>query len=369
MDKKKEFLLVLFILLGFTQAGATKDSAHCIHCHGKANPIMVSEWKASTMAAAGVNCTDCHGRAHSSKKDGDKAIMPAIKECGRCHKDQATQFHKGKHARAQEALHLPAMGKKVKKQAPEVFDRSCAVCHDEICGGGGQCDACHSGHRFSAREARKPEACLPCHMGNHPQYESYTNSRHGALYACRGLDKGAPTCATCHMSKGNHMVKTSWGFFGIRGQEPDPGHAANQKIVKKAVEKLGPILAPDSHRPNLAQWTQAREAMLDVCVQCHTKSKVKKDLEAGDRVVGRANALAAKFITATDRLKERGAIDDKAHFWLLRDKMHAQRISMYVNAFHQYPEGVLLEMIHFKRATMDLKPPNTAAKEKTNDLP
>jgi len=346
-------LVAAFFIAVNIESFQKKTQNDCIKCHIKTNPVMVEEWQQSTMAFSGMECIDCHGNSHNNEKNADKAVLPSIKVCGECHQAQADQFSAGKHGKAEEALYVSAMGKKVKTQFPAVFDRSCAVCHNEICKDGGQCDACHSGHRFSAREAKKPESCLPCHMGNHPQYESYNFSKHGALYKSRGLDGTVPTCTTCHMPDGNHMVKTSWGFFGVRGDEPDKKGAQDQKTVKKAVEMLGPILAPDSFRPNIEQWSQQRESMLQVCAKCHSKSKAQKNLESGDKVVATANSLAAKFIKSAQELKKSKIIDEKEYFWLIRDKMHAQRMSMYINAFHQYPEGVLLEMIHFKRSTME----------------
>ncbi len=352
---KKWIVLSVFSAIFFFTAFAQAAQDGCIQCHGKNNPAMVEDWEKSTMAKSGMDCADCHGRNHTNKKNADQAIMPSIKVCGKCHEKQAKGFSMGKHGKAEEALFVSAMGKKVRTQSSAVFDRSCATCHNEICKDGGQCDACHTGHRFSAKEARKPESCLPCHLGNHPQYESYSCSKHGALYKSRGLDDSVPTCTTCHMPEGDHMVKTSWGFFGVRGEEPDPKLGADQKIVKTAVEMLGPILAPDSFRSTMVEWTERREAMLDVCVQCHAKSSARKDLEAGDAIVAQANHLATGFINAAGKLKEDGQCSPKEYFWLIRDKMHAQRMSMYISAFHQHPEGVLLEMIHFKRATMEIE--------------
>ncbi len=144
--------------------------------------------------------------------------MPSIKVCGTCHTHQAKRFTMGKHGKAETALSISTMGKKVKAHAPGIFDKSCATCHNGICKDGGQCNACHGSHRFSAREARKPEACLPCHMGNHPQYEAYGNSRHGALYRSRGLDGNVPTCATCPYARrrphGQNQLGLFWGSGG-----------------------------------------------------------------------------------------------------------------------------------------------------------
>lgn len=140
----------------------------CIKCHIKTNPVMVEEWQQSTMAFSGMECIDCHGNSHNNEKNADKAVLPSIKVCGECHQAQADQFSAGKHGKAEEALYVSAMGKKVKTQFPAVFDRSCAVCHNEICKDGGQCDACHTGHRFSAREAKNQNPAFPATWGTIP---------------------------------------------------------------------------------------------------------------------------------------------------------------------------------------------------------
>lgn len=357
MDKKFVFVIGMLVTVlggGLTQTAFARGNApaQCIQCHRKLTPSLVKDWERSSMAGSGMDCTQCHGSAHTNETDSKKAVMPNIKVCGTCHKKQAERFTMGKHGKAEAALSISAMGKKVKAQAPGIFEKSCATCHNGICKDGGQCNACHGSHMFSAREALKPEACLPCHMGNHPQYEAYGNSRHGALYRSRGLDSGAPTCAACHMAGGDHMVKTSWGFFGVRGEESDPVHSADQDTVKGAVEMLGPILAPDSFRPSMAQWTEHRNAMVEICSQCHAKSRSRENLAACDGIVAQANHLAAGFIKSADKLKKEGILNQKEYFWLIRDKMHAQRMGMYISAFHQHPEGVLLELIHFNRATM-----------------
>lgn len=69
-------------------------------------------------------------------------------------------------------------------------------------------------HIDSQEEARKPETCGKCHLGyDHPQYEIYMESYHGARYSSHGdewnwtqepwrigLDFDTPTCSACHMS-------------------------------------------------------------------------------------------------------------------------------------------------------------------------
>jgi len=47
--------------------------------------------------------------------------------------------------------------------------------------GNASCEACHTRHTFSVKEARQPQACQ-----------------------------------TCHMPGGNHEVRTAWGFLSVR---------------------------------------------------------------------------------------------------------------------------------------------------------
>ena len=82
-------------------------------------------------------------------------------------------------------------------------------------GSWGSCTACHTRHRFSLEQARRPDACGKCHLGpDHPQMEVYKESKHGILYEAfrdkLNMDRTswivgkdyttAPTCSTCHMS-------------------------------------------------------------------------------------------------------------------------------------------------------------------------
>ena len=353
MEFKVLCLLTLSII--FFPLNLYSKQKSCIECHKEQQPGLVADWEKSKMAINGLDCSDCHGNKHKGPDDGFNALMPAIATCEKCHPEQAVQFKKGKHALAETALKIAPMGHKVKKDASIVFETSCAVCHLEAGKDGGQCDACHSGHMFSAREAKKPEACLPCHIGNHPSYEAYYHSKHGALYKMRGPDSGAPTCATCHMNNGDHKLMTSWGFFGIRPGEKDKEHAKYQKPVIRALKTLGPILAPQSTRASSKEWNKLRADMISVCSDCHSASFAKRHLERGDAVVKQANKIAAKTILAAEELRFKKVLSREDFFWFLRHKIHAQRMSMYIHAFHQNPEDVLLNFIHLKGVSRDIK--------------
>ena len=353
MNLKLTCFLTLLIILFPLNLYSEQNS--CIDCHEKQHPGIVADWKKSKMAVKGLKCSACHGGEHQGQDDYLKARMPGISTCEKCHLQQAVQFKKGKHALAETALKIAQMGHKIKKNASIVFERSCAICHLGVGEKGGQCDACHTRHRFSAKEARKPEACLPCHVGNHPSYEGYYHSKHGALYKMRGLDVSVPTCSTCHMSNGDHKVLTSWGFFGVRQEEKDEDHAEYQKPVIRALKTLGPILAPESTRASFEEWNNLRADMISVCSNCHSTSFAKKQLASGDEVVKQANKIAAKAILAAEELRSKAVLSEEDYFWFLRDKIHAQRMSMYIHAFHQNPEDVLLNFIQLKGVSRDIK--------------
>lgn len=346
-------LLVLLLIIPAPVLCAEDDS--CAGCHEKQNPGIVADWKRSKMYNKGLDCDTCHGEAHRKSDDSVKAERPSISTCRKCHKSQAEQFAEGKHALCEEALTTGNMSKKMRKKAPDIVEKSCAVCHLTMGENGGQCDACHTRHKFSPDEAKSPEACLPCHVDNHPQYESYYNSKHGAIYSSEGLTGRSPTCATCHMHKGNHKVLTSWGFFGVRKEEPDKEHAKCQKGVIDYLTKLGPILAPNSHRATMAEWQDLRNDMLDICSDCHARSFCRAELEKSDQVLKKANCIANDIVSIGDKLQKDGKMSEEDLFWLLRNEVHAQRMSLYINAFHQYPEGVLKKCLHLQRVLRDVK--------------
>jgi hydroxylamine dehydrogenase len=137
---------------------------------------------------------------------------------------------------------------------PKAEVTACLQCHSVA----SKCDSCHTRHRFSAAEARRPEACITCHSGPpHPDDETYFHSKHGQLYLQEGknwdwskpLSKGnypAPTCAYCHMDNGKHQVadKSIWGF-GIK--QVNPKSSGNEVKRKQWIK-----LCSDCHDPDWA---------------------------------------------------------------------------------------------------------------------
>jgi len=55
---------------------------------------------------------------------------------------------------------------------------------------------------------------------DHPQWEMFKSSKHGIIWDIEGNNPGnqsrTPTRQKCHMNNGDHEVRTSWGFLGLR---------------------------------------------------------------------------------------------------------------------------------------------------------
>ena len=217
------------------------EGKQCVTCHEAATPAIVVDWRASRHAQAEtpVFCPACHGEDHQRLHLPDPAV------CGNCHATQHGEFLD--EARYGFPSHVLAMVRAV--EAPHFVDKpkaevqSCVQCHSVAT----KCDSCHTRHRFSAAEARRPEACITCHSGPpHPDDTTYFASAHGRIYLEEGagwdwskpLRKGnykAPTCAYCHMERGRHQVadKAIWKF-GIK--EVNPNTSANRVLRERWVK-------------------------------------------------------------------------------------------------------------------------------------
>lgn len=166
----------------------------------------------------------------------------------------------------------------------------------------GSCTYCHTRHRFSIAEARKPETCGQCHLGpDHPQYEIYEESKHGNIYFSEGdkwnwdvpsgkwrpKDIVAPTCATCHISGFGGVVKTTHDVGARLYWELQPKKSVPQWKGPKEVDFVLKRV------PDKAQAQKGRAEMKKVCYQCHSKQWADNYLNEFDKVVSDYNMLWA----------------------------------------------------------------------------
>ncbi len=326
----------------FAVPGGAQD---CLPCHEKLTPGIVADWRTSKHAAEDVSCAFCHGTKHTSADDVAEVKTVTAKTCQMCHADQVEQFSRGKHAFAWAAMkampttHFKPMElidgmkgsggcHKIGLKEPEEIERlkASGVGH-----GFASCDACHTRHSFSVKEAREPQACATCHMGfDHPQWEMYSTSKHGVRHSMKrdGIlpeTAQAPTCQTCHMPDGDHEVRTPWGFLAVRtnGLAPYPGEDeewwADRVTILQALGVLDPEGKPtarlevvqqaDVARLSAEAFDTARERMVQTCMQCHSETFARAELEKGDRMIREVDRLMAEAIRIVAGLYRDGILE------------------------------------------------------------
>jgi hypothetical protein len=277
----------------------------CVECHKQLNPGVVSDWQLSAHAANEVGCETCHGGEHTSSRDVERVDIPTPRTCATCHEEQVIGLKS-----ESEISNLKSLG-----------------------GGFGvaSCDACHTRHLFSTKEARQPQACQTCHMGfDHPQWEMYSSSKHGVRNELKqkGIlneNAAAPTCQTCHMQDGNHEVRTAWGFLAVRLPFPEDAQWESDRVT--ILQALG-VLDPDGEpTPRLAvvqdadvarltedAWQKERERMAKVCADCHSRSFAQVELEKGDQMIREVDHLMAEAIRIVAGLYEEGALEKPKNY-------------------------------------------------------
>ena len=335
---------IITIALGLSLV-VTVEAQDCIVCHTKLTPNIVSDWKLSKHSQNDVFCEDCHGKAHTSATDVDKVSFPTPTTCGQCHDDRVQQFKKGKHANAWVALTAMPTTHMLPMAMVDGM-KGCGGCHkiglkseDEIkklrlegnTFGNASCDACHTRHTFSVAEASQPQACQTCHMGfDHPQWEMYSGSKHGVRYllkqtGCIPADAAAPTCQTCHMTGGDHEVRTPWGFLAVRLPLPaDSQWKEDQTTILKALGVLDPegkptarldvIKAGDVARLTQESFDTERNKLVAVCGKCHSANFAKGEIAKGDKMIREADHLLAQAIIVIADLYKDGILPKPASY-------------------------------------------------------
>jgi len=294
------------------RAKELRIAAKCVTCHEKETPGIVNDWKASQHSRGRVTCFDCH-KAEKTDIDAREhegaliAVIVSPRDCARCHSKEAREFEESHHSKATTFLSKKTPEGRIMDnvlgygvEGVEAARVGCEKCHGskvEIGSDGmltaatwpnqgigrvnpdgsrGSCTACHSRHKFSIGEARKPETCGTCHIGpDHPHLEIYMESKHGVIYAnekekwdwnIAGSNWDtqyyrAPTCATCHMS-GIGKVETTHNV----------GKRLSWFLAKPRSEP----------RPN---WRENRKEMQSVCKNCHSDNWVKGFYTQGDDAI------------------------------------------------------------------------------------
>ena len=284
-----------FVVFAAPPMQSSEEGAVCLACHEPANPGLVTQWRTSPHAKAGVDCYSCHQAAENDPATfehyGQKiAVIVTPNYCARCHKKEAVEFEASHHSKAAQFIgSLDNFLGEIVEGGPAAIN-GCRQCHGSVVkyigdgkfdpatwpnsgigrvnpdGSRGSCAACHGRHGFTSMQVRQPENCGKCHMGpDHPQIEIYNESKHGIQYRAHrekmnldskswvvGVDySAAPTCATCHMSA-----------------------TENQPITHDAGARISYTLRPVIST-RLENWEQRRANMQDVCAACHQTNWVE----------------------------------------------------------------------------------------------
>ncbi len=384
MSCKTIFMIVLF---SFYTLSYAQD---CVECHKKITPNIVTDWQISKHSSEEVTCAVCHGEGHISANDVAKVELPTPETCNQCHEEQVTQFKGGKHAAAWAAMNAMPTTHWLPMSLTQGMD-GCGGCHKlglkseedmkalkEHGSGFGlaSCDACHTRHTFSKKEAQQPQACQTCHMGfDHPQWEMYSSSKHGVRYLLKqngvlDASTAAPTCQTCHMPDGDHGVKTAWGFLAVRLPLPeDEQWKADQVTILQALGVLDPegnptgrldvVKAADVARLTQEDFDVERNKMIKVCSDCHSENFAKAEMERGDQMIKQADRLLAEAILIiADLYKDGILVKPESYAYNFPDlltfhdapttieqtlfEMHLKhRMRAFQGAFHSNPDYTL----------------------------
>jgi len=324
---------------------ASAPQSACVDCHTQFHPSIVSDWRQSMHGQHGVDCAVCHGAEHTTSEDYANAKIPTPETCAMCHAERVEQFKAGKHAMAWAVMNAMPTTHALPMALTEGM-KGCGGCHkigiksaEEIAKlketspgyGLASCDACHTRHLFSVKEARQPQACQTCHMGfDHPQWEMYSGSKHGVRFLLKQngtlpATVAAPTCQSCHMIDGNHEVRTAWGFLAVRLPLPDDKQwAADQVTIMQALGVLDPdgkptarldaVKAVDAARLTQTEWEVEREKIEGTCMECHSINYARRELQKGDDMIRESDHLLAEAIRVVAGLYRDGVIRKPASY-------------------------------------------------------
>jgi len=310
----------------------------CEDCHKKVSPGIVKDFNRGKMAKR-LTCKSCHGSAHKSANDADKAKLPTISTCKRCHKKQVKQYMSGKHSLGLVAITaFPGFAHK----QPKAFiagQKGCNGCHNlgitndnvrknldlrKYYKYGMDCQNCHTRHAFSVKEAKEPEACNSCHTGfDHAQWEMWFHSKHGSAYVTDRKAHRGPTCQDCHMQNGDHRVMTSWGFLALRLPEDDKEWMGYRVTILKALgvldangkptKRLDVVKAGNLARLTKEAWQKERDKMINTCKNCHSENFAKENLKNADLMIKAADKIFAEAIEIIAGLYKDGIIPKKTN--------------------------------------------------------
>ena len=281
----------------------------CVECHERTTPGIVQQYGFSTMAAAEVDCEDCHEVQEdypgAVEHEGTYVLRsPTTAMCETCHTAEVREYSASRHGIPAYAAMVGLEGLSEDELAiynaipeaqfkpneernalyalegPAVTRFACESCHNvgkpALDGSVGQCQKCHLRHEFSLEQVRKPETCNACHIG-----PDHWDAEPGTLTV---EDFTAATCAICHMSG-----------FGAAGTTHDVGDRLTWYLFRPISER----------RP---AWEDNKVRMQGVCLECHNTNFIDDLYTDGDALVEAINAWVIESDEIMQPLKDNGLV-------------------------------------------------------------
>jgi hydroxylamine dehydrogenase len=222
------------------------ESKACVDCHSKVTPQTVIQWSDSQHGAKGIGCMSCHGIKEGGFLHHDARITNVVtpKTCGVCHGSEATEMARSAHGRG-----VPGMAIHLVNGKPDPTNWPAPlVGRINPDGSAGSCTACHGRHRFELSDARSPTVCASCHLADGAA-EAWTRSPHGGIFMAQPGQSNpkAPGCPRCHIA----------------------ASAPGEKATHDTSARVTWVLGPDGKAAQGKDAEAHREAMTEVCIQCH----------------------------------------------------------------------------------------------------
>ncbi|UCE24193.1 MAG: cytochrome C, partial [Candidatus Zixiibacteriota bacterium] len=128
------------------------------------------------------------------------------------------------------------------------------------------------------------------------------------------------TCQTCHMSGGNHEVRTPWGFLAVRLPLPENEQWKNDQVTilqalgvldleGNPTARLDVVKAADVARLTQEAFDAERAKLLKVCSDCHSDNFAKAEMAKGDDMIRETDRLLAEAIAVIAGLYADGIIE------------------------------------------------------------
>ena len=222
------------------------EAKGCVECHAKVTPQTVAQWADSQHGAKGIACLSCHGVKEGGFLHHDVRISTVVtpKTCGSCHRQEAEEMARSSHGKGVPGMEVRLIGG---RPDPATWPAP-LVGRMNPDGSAGSCVACHGRHRFELTDARSPQVCASCHLTDGAP-EAWRRSPHGGIaLAQAGLPTPkAPGCPLCHLAAAAPEGKAT--------------HDTTARVSWTVVPGAKPSQGPDAEAH--------REAMTEVCTQCH----------------------------------------------------------------------------------------------------